>query len=161
MYHGHLELTNSTGHHLLPVLPSISAITDHIISRCKSSRRYTADHIKTVVIYNGRNLHGLYTWQKTLHHYWDKPGNEDKGYLKLIKDPFVQVVGVDGKTTLILNPRGDQSKVDQELNKKAVGLPTRYKKNLEENLEEFLDSSQSAAKGQVEDANLSSNTPVS
>ena len=77
MYHGHLELTNSTGHHLLPVLPSISAITNHIIARCKSSRRYTADDIKTVVIYNGRNLHGLYTWQKTLHHYWDKPGNEE------------------------------------------------------------------------------------
>ena len=159
MYHGHLELTNSTGHHLLPQLPSISAITDHIISRCKSSRRYTADHIKTVVIYNGRNLHGLYTWEKTLHHYWDKPGNEDKGYLKLIKDPFVQVVGVDGKTTLILNPRGDQSKMNQELNKRKWGLPTRYKKNLEENLEEFLDSSQSAAKGQVEEATLSSNKP--
>jgi hypothetical protein len=58
-----------------------------------------------------------------------------------------------------MNPRGDQSKIDQELNKKAIGLPTRYKKNLEENLEKFLDSSQSAAKGRVEEAILSSDKP--
>ena len=143
---------------LVPPRASILDITRHIIDR---SRGFTFDYKKTdhkflesidqIIVMNGRNLYGVYTWEKTKHQMWSDPKTHKPGYMKLDKQPVLALPNLNGGHHLVINPRA--ATIEKNILKPAAVYT--FKKNLDD----YLNNVPSRVNGEFTSAAATSSAP--